>query len=735
MFDSTRFRRIPAAIALGVLLLRAAVAAASDGRLIDRRTREPIAGAEVAVVGLTGTVRTDRDGRFVLATDPPPPFVLIVLLPGGRLAEPIRIATRDGSAPLVVEVDPARGETLVVIGAAPSIDATPGAPATIVPAAEIARRAPATLVQSLEDVPGVSGVGEGQGVVPAIRGLARGRALVLLDGGRLFSEKRAGASVSFLAPEIADRIDVVRGPASVAYGSDAFGGVISVVTRRPALGPPSGRLTATIGTGVPSRRASAEIASGLGSRGAILIAIRGRKARDYSSPAGVVPNSAWTDRGALARVAANAGGAWTASWQGDSVGEAGLPRSDTATLRVSSRFERSQRTAVSFDRAGVPGIGVLSVSGFVNIYEQRLDQDRAAAPGRPRRLDRADLSGRDLELRAVGRRAFGRSRLTSGLDLTARRGLEAHDIGIAFNGAGLVTTITDNTSIGSANRRAAGVFTQVELPVAARLTVAAGARLDAIRSANIGGFFGDRTISQRAASGSVSAALRVSAPLTIGGQISRGFHDPTLSDRFYRGPSGRGFIVGNPELAPERSRQYDLTARYDAGRWRAGVALYRYDISRLIERYQADADTFLFRNRGRADVRGVEMEAGFSLAGGLLIEVMAQSGRGRARDDGAALDDIAPRSAVVQIRKSIGERVTVSARVAAFARDRAPGPSEAATPGYVDAGATASVRVGRGLELRAAAANLLNRRYLSSPSPRAVLAAGRHGSFSVAVKF
>jgi outer membrane receptor protein involved in Fe transport len=59
-------------------------------------------------------------------------------------------------------------------------------------------------------------------------------------------------------------------------------------------------------------------------------------------------------------------------------------------------------------------------------------------------------------------------------------------------------------------------------------------------------------------------------------------------------------------MEPEHSLQFDVSARYDARRWRLAAAIYRYDIS--IERYQSGTDTFLFRNRGLAELRGVEIE-------------------------------------------------------------------------------------------------------------------------------
>jgi hypothetical protein len=93
-------------------------------------------------------------------------------------------------------------------------------------------------MQALETVPGINQVSEGHAAVPAIRGMARGRVLLLVDGARVTSERRVGPSATFLDPAVVEGIDVARGPGSVAYGSDALGGVISVRTRNAEPGSP-----------------------------------------------------------------------------------------------------------------------------------------------------------------------------------------------------------------------------------------------------------------------------------------------------------------------------------------------------------------------------------------------------------------------------------------------------------------------------------------------------------------
>lgn len=74
----------------------------------------------------------------------------------------------------------------------------------------------------------------GRGLIPQIRGLTNKRVLVLLDGMRFSSGFRdTTLDLTELPAEIIQRIEVVRGPASALYGSDAIGGVVNIITRKP----------------------------------------------------------------------------------------------------------------------------------------------------------------------------------------------------------------------------------------------------------------------------------------------------------------------------------------------------------------------------------------------------------------------------------------------------------------------------------------------------------------------
>ena len=168
------------------------------GRVLDARTGAPIIGAEIVIVGQPGSVRSDDAGRFRWPLAPQMPIDVIVLLPDGRVARPIRLTVIDDTKELTLTLDPIVTELVAVTGAAPTIDAALGAATTLVTAADLQLRHPLTVSQALETVPGVSPISEGQSAVPAIRGLARGRTLILVDGSRASTERRASTACVLL---------------------------------------------------------------------------------------------------------------------------------------------------------------------------------------------------------------------------------------------------------------------------------------------------------------------------------------------------------------------------------------------------------------------------------------------------------------------------------------------------------------------------------------------------------
>ncbi|WP_245896190.1 ligand-gated channel protein [Ottowia oryzae] len=110
---------------------------------------------------------------------------------------------------------------------------------TVVPRAELEKRAYKDVTDALRDVPGVVVTGGGSSSDISIRGMAAGYTMLLVDGRRQNSRETrpnsdgAGIEQGWLPPLNAiDRIEVIRGPMSSLYGSDAMGGVINIITRK-----------------------------------------------------------------------------------------------------------------------------------------------------------------------------------------------------------------------------------------------------------------------------------------------------------------------------------------------------------------------------------------------------------------------------------------------------------------------------------------------------------------------
>lgn len=129
----------------------------------------------------------------------------------------------------------------------------------------IEQAGPTTLPELLARQPGLHVVdngGPGKTASVFLRGTSSGHALLLVDGIPLGSATTGSPSLHNLALSQIERIEILRGPASSLYGSDAIGGVIQIFTRRGA-GP--ARVNAYIGIGSNNtREAQASVSGGNG---------------------------------------------------------------------------------------------------------------------------------------------------------------------------------------------------------------------------------------------------------------------------------------------------------------------------------------------------------------------------------------------------------------------------------------------------------------------------------------
>jgi len=707
--------------ALAAILLPAA-ALAFDGQVLGPGGK-PLAGARISIGGRPGTVLADARGRFTLEPDPETPFVLLIARPDGVAYRPVTVAHLSAKGPLTITAEPL-GETVTVVsGSSPDLELPPAAAVAVIGRSDLEQRQPAHVAEAIEDVAGASASGVGPAAVPALRGLPKGRTLIILDHGRVTTERRAGPSATYLDPNTMDEIEVIRGPGSVAYGSDAFGGVIRIRSRmaEPGAGP-GARGGVAWGSAGNDRSLWGE-GSGSVLGGGLLAGISWRKANDYSSPDGAVPNTGSETRGGrLAWQRELAGGMFQMAWRSDLGRDIGKPN-PSPLKRYIYPEENSHRLDLAWQKPLSGTWRRLAVSATWDSYELILDKDKLNEDGTLEERSQSDTDARDYGLRLEAEGSVGRARLILGLDVSGRFDLHAVNRSWEPDGSGGLAPVSSEVSIESARRDDLGIFAGVSRR-AGPVLLSAGLRFDSVRSKNRGGFFGDTSITHSEPSGFAAAGVDLGRNVDLTLQLGRGFREATLSDRFYYGLTGRGTITGNPDLKPETSRQMDLALRWRGERFQLAVSGYLYRIEDLIERYKADG-AYWFRNRGEAELHGLELEATIELAERTALQAGAWWEHGEVRGSGDPVDDIPAPGLFATLRRETSSGLWWMVRGRVLARKTRPGPSEQEVPGYATLDAGIGRAVGDHLELRLLGRNLLDRRYLDSNDENAVLAPGR----------
>lgn len=725
---SHRRRRLTTFL-MAALVLAPSLAMALDGRLL-LPSGKPAVGTMVSIAGVPGSVTADAQGRFRIATQMQPPLTLIAIGSGGEIFPPVTITEvpSDGAVEIQLEAG-FREEMTVTSGVAPNIEAPPASGTAVVGREDLEERRPEHLVDALARTAGVQIRGEGPAAVPVLRGLAGGRTLILVDDARITTERRAGASATFLDPFSLASVEVSRGPGSVAYGSDALGGVIHARPRDPVVGDSVLGYHANIANGGrESRSAGVEFSHDVPG-GALLGLVHAREGQGSRDGEGnPILNSQYEDRGVSLRfLAPRPNGMFRAALAVDAARNVGAPGADALVTRTYYPDEDSRRLTLSWD--GTPARFFNSVEMRASLSSSGVTTNRERLPNgtAARQLASAEVDANDTSLRMAGTRMTSRGRFHTGIDFVSRFNLRAAGFTQSFNSADAPTTRLSEVSIEDAQKRDLGFFALYDWSPSTMFSLSGGMRVDRVETRNSGGFFGSRATGDTALSGYASASMTPVSGLTATIQASSGYRDPTLSDRYFRGISGRGFVVGNPDLDPERSLQFDGALRFQRGQRSIALLGYQYRIRDLVERYRAGAD-FQFRNRGQADVRGLELEMATPLPAHFSLQIAAAIARGEAVDDSAPLDDISQPNAHVALRWA-KERTSVFLHTSFFARDNRPGPVETERPGYATVDLGAGWRFSEQLEIRLHGQNLMDRTYFGSTDANASLAPGR--SFSI----
>lgn len=513
----------------------------------------------------------------------------------------------------------------------------------------LGERMPRSLPGALEALPGlmIQKTGTAQGS-PYLRGFTGFRTLLLVDGIRLNNSVfREGPNQYWgtVDPQALGQLEIVKGPGSVVYGSDAVGGTVNAVSRVPESAPAAagarGRAWYRFASADRSHSGRLELAGNASARLAGHLAVTRRKFGDLRAgrATGLQPRTGYSETGfdgslryrptphrelvALLQEFRQ-DDAWRThttvyggTWEGTRPGN-DLQRSlDQRRRLLALQYRETQR----------PGpIDQLHLS--VSQHRQQEDQLRRRNDGR-----RED-TGFGVETLGAFLQAQSRSevgRWVGGGEFYRDR-VDSHSL--RYRADGVLSAVDIQGPVaGHATYDLAGVYLEnrarrfgpVDLVAGVRLNHAA-AQADRVRDPATG-----RPTRLRADWTSLVGGLRGVVHLDAAGRhnlfagIGEGFRAPNLSDltRFDIAEGGQ-IETPAPRLAPERSVTGEIGWRTRQPGWSAEVAFFHTAIRNQIIRTPTGArvdglDEVTKRNSGAGDVHGLELAARGQLAPGWTL--------------------------------------------------------------------------------------------------------------------
>lgn len=211
------------------------------GKITEADSSEPLIGASVFIAELKTGASTDIDGVYRIEDVPSGTYIIEVRYIGHKTL--VRKVTISGEAYQDFALEPAVSELseLVVTGVAQATELKQS-PVIIKPiGAELLHgQANLNLIDALRSVPGVDQVTTGTGISkPVIRGLGYNRIVTLWNGIRQEGQQWGDEHGIEMDEYAIDRVEIIKGPGSLLYGSDAIAGVVNFL---PAKSLPRGQV-------------------------------------------------------------------------------------------------------------------------------------------------------------------------------------------------------------------------------------------------------------------------------------------------------------------------------------------------------------------------------------------------------------------------------------------------------------------------------------------------------------
>lgn len=547
-------------VLLASIVLPASARAEGGGSIrgkVVTNTGAAAADARVTLVELRRRTATDADGAFRFDDLPPGTYLIEVVSPRFGSAV-VGVPVEAGlTVEVAVRLDLEVHHEDVVVSASPYARGTSSVatPVTVVDGVDLQAAIQPTLGETLAGEPGVASTSYSPGVSrPVIRGQGGDRIRILEDGIGVGDASNVSEdhAVSF-DPLGAERIEVVRGPATLLYGSSAAGGVVNVFDGRipteqagRAMG---GAFEARYGSNAGDGAGFLRLDGGARSFGWHLDGLN-RSTGDFETPDGTLENSDLETR------QGNAG----ASWVGED-GYAGASWGHFETDYGIPNPAEPVRIDMQQDRLDLKGeyTSPLGIFRGIKVRAGRVDYEHSEID------DTGEVGATFMNDAWEGRvelthRQAGRFRGAFGAQYSARD----------------FETEGDEVFVPPTKTRIGAIFGFEEI-AAGPVTFDIGARYETQDNSADDPAAPDRSF--RGVSGSGGLVWRIPHDCSLAFTVSRTERLPTAEELYANGPhlATFEFQVGDPNLSPEIGLTWDLSFRRSAGIVSGSVGVFAID--------------------------------------------------------------------------------------------------------------------------------------------------------------
>lgn len=404
--------------------------------------------------------------------------------------------------------------------------------------------------------------GPGQPTSLFIRGAESNHTLVLIDGVRINPGTIGLPALQNVTPDMVERIEVVKGPRSALWGSDAIGGVVNIVTRR---GSRDGWVAEAGYGDYDTRRASVNGGFDLGGKTALDFGVAWLDSEGFPTRSDDTTDRGYENLNANVQLRAGVGSGGEVSlqhWRAEGTSE----YSDFFLTPVDQDFETATTAAALRLPVGDTGSARVSVARM----DDRIDQNQSPDFLHTERdsVDaQFDWQASDVHALGVGAMYY-------------REDADSESFGMGFD----------------EQTHSASAYVQDRIVAGQHLAMLALGYTDHETAGS--------ALTWNLEYGYTFAGGRTRAF----GLAGSGFRAPDATDRYGFG--------GNPALEPERSRSYELGLRHVVGsRHTLGLSAFQNEIEDLIEFVVTDFETFDGVNRNVAEARIRGLEASWRYAG------------------------------------------------------------------------------------------------------------------------